>query len=96
MGSFNFSSPADVKNGENLLLIKDRRIAVAYTVEALRIFDHYQFRVVEQTAKKAKTKLELRSRREPRARPPGGRRTTPTPERSEIGSCSREPEGLSD
>ena len=60
MGSYNFSSPADVKNGENLLLIKDRRIAVAYTVEALRIFDHYQFRVVEQTAKKAKTKLELK------------------------------------
>ena len=59
MGSYNFSSPADIKNGENLLLIKDRRIAVAYTVEALRIFDHYQFRVVEQTAKKAKTKLEL-------------------------------------
>ena len=60
MGSYNFSSPADVKNGENLLLIKDRRIAVAYVVEALRIFDHYQFRVVEQTAKKAKTKLELK------------------------------------
>ena len=59
MGSYNFSSPADIKNGENLLVIKDRRIAVAYTVEALRIFDHYQFRVVEQTAKKAKTKLEL-------------------------------------
>ena len=60
MGSYSFSSPADVKNGENLLLIKDRRIAVAYTVEALRIFDHYQFRVLEQTAKKAKTKLELK------------------------------------
>ena len=32
-------------NGENLLLIKDQRIATAYMVEALRIFDAYQFRV---------------------------------------------------
>src|SRR4030095_7259040 len=29
LGSYNFSTPADVKNGENLLLIKDRRIAVS-------------------------------------------------------------------
>ena len=28
MGSFNFSAAADTSNGENLLLIKDRRIAV--------------------------------------------------------------------
>ena len=44
-GSYNFSATADLKNGENLLLIKDRRIATAYMVEALRIFDAYQFRV---------------------------------------------------
>ena len=54
LGSYNFSSPADIKNGENLLLIRDRRIAVSYVVEALRIFDHYHFRVVQQEAKKAK------------------------------------------
>ena len=41
LGSYNFSGPADTQNGENLLLIRDRRVAVAYTVEALRIFDHY-------------------------------------------------------
>ena len=58
-GSYNFSDPADTKNGENLLLIRDRRIAVAYVVEALRIFDHYHFRVVQQAAKTAKKKLEL-------------------------------------
>jgi phosphatidylserine/phosphatidylglycerophosphate/cardiolipin synthase-like enzyme len=63
LGSYNFSSPADLKNGENLLLIRDRRIAVSYVVEALRIFDHYHFRVVQQEAKKAKKKLVL-------ARPP--------------------------
>lgn len=63
LGSYNFSSPADLKNGENLLLIRDRRIAVSYVVEALRIFDHYHFRVVQQEAKKARTELVL-------ARPP--------------------------
>lgn len=59
LGSYNFSSPADTKNGEHLLLIRNRRIAVSYVVEALRIFDHYHFRVIEQDAKKAKTELAL-------------------------------------
>lgn len=59
LGSYNFSSPADIKNGENLLLIRDRRIAVSYVVEALRIFDHYHFRVAQQEAKNAKNKLVL-------------------------------------
>ncbi len=44
-GSYNFSGSADNKNGENLIVIRDRRIATAYMVEALRIFDAYQFRV---------------------------------------------------
>jgi phosphatidylserine/phosphatidylglycerophosphate/cardiolipin synthase-like enzyme len=59
LGSYNFSSPADIKNGENLLLIRDRRVAVSYVVEALRIFDHYHFRVTQQEAKKAKKRLML-------------------------------------
>lgn len=59
LGSYNFSSPADIRNGENLLLIRDRRIAVSYAVEALRIFDHYHFRVAQQEAGKAKAELAL-------------------------------------
>ncbi len=59
MGSYNFSSAADMQNGENLLLIRDRRIAVSYVVEALRIFDHYHFRVMQEEAKKARKKLVL-------------------------------------
>src|SRR5204862_3363376 len=59
MGSYNFSSAADVSNGENLLLIRDRRVAVSYVVEALRIFDHYHFRVVQTEAKKARKKIQL-------------------------------------
>lgn len=59
MGSYNFSIPADQKNGENLLLIRDRRVAVSYTIEALRIFDHYHFRVAQREAKQARKTLEL-------------------------------------
>lgn len=59
LGSFNFSGTADTKNGENLLLIKDRKIAVSYLIEALRIFDHYHFRVNQNAAKKARKTLSL-------------------------------------
>jgi phosphatidylserine/phosphatidylglycerophosphate/cardiolipin synthase-like enzyme len=59
LGSYNFSPPADTKNGENLLLIRDRRIAVSYVVEALRIFDHYHFRVKQQEVKKTRKELVL-------------------------------------
>lgn len=60
LGSYNFSKPADLSNGENLLLIRDRRVAVSYVVEAIRLFDHYHFRVVQQEAKTAKKQLHLR------------------------------------
>jgi phosphatidylserine/phosphatidylglycerophosphate/cardiolipin synthase-like enzyme len=52
LGSYNFSTSADEDNGENLLLIRDRRVAVSYVVEALRIFDHYHFRVKQQETPK--------------------------------------------
>lgn len=58
-GSYNFSDAADTKNGENLLLIKDKRIAVSYLLEALRLFDHYHFRVSQTEAKKDKKPLNL-------------------------------------
>src|SRR5262245_20925189 len=59
LGSYNSSPPADTSNGENLLLIRDRRIAVAYVVEALRLFDHYHFRVTQQEASRARRQLVL-------------------------------------
>ncbi len=56
LGSYNFSVPADVQNGENLLLIRDRRIAVSYMIQALTLFDHYHFRVLQlKAATKQKT-----------------------------------------
>ena len=52
IGSYNFSKEADTKNGENLLLIRDKRVATSYMIEALSIFDHYHFRVAQKEAKK--------------------------------------------
>lgn len=60
LGSYNFSNPADLQNGENLLLVKDRRVATAYMVEALRIFDHYHFRVARQEASDKNDELVLK------------------------------------
>lgn len=64
MGSYNFSKAADGSNGENLLVIRDRRIATSYAIEALRIFDHYHFRLAQAEAATALKKLQL-------AKPPG-------------------------
>jgi hypothetical protein len=63
LGSYNFSTPADLKNGENLVIVRDRRIAVSYMIEALSLFDHYSFRVAQQAASAKGQKLHL-------ARPP--------------------------
>jgi len=60
MGSFNFSPTADTKNGENLLVIEDQRVATAYMVEALRLFDHYEWRAARHQAKKDGKPLVLR------------------------------------
>jgi phosphatidylserine/phosphatidylglycerophosphate/cardiolipin synthase-like enzyme len=65
LGSYNFSNPADLKNGENLVIVRDRRIAVSYMIEALSMFDHYSFRVAETAAAAKGEKLHL-------LRPPRG------------------------
>jgi phosphatidylserine/phosphatidylglycerophosphate/cardiolipin synthase-like enzyme len=58
-GSYNFSGPADTANGENLIRIRDRRVAVSYMIEAIRLFDHYHFRVKQLQASAAVSRLEL-------------------------------------
>lgn len=60
VGSYNFSKPADVENGENLLLIKDRRIAVSYMIQALTLFDHYHFRVLQARAEASSKPIQLK------------------------------------
>lgn len=65
MGSYNFADAADRSNGENLLVIRDRRVAVAYMVEAVRLLDHYHFRVAQEGAA-AGTRKALTLQRPPR------------------------------
>ncbi|TBA20977.1 phospholipase [Rhizobium ruizarguesonis] len=64
LGSYNFSEAADTSNGENLLLIKDRRVTTSYAIEAISIFDHYHFRLAQKDAATAHKKLLLK-------KPPG-------------------------
>lgn len=59
-GSYNFSKAADRDNGENLLLVRDRRVATSYMVEAMRMFDHYSFRVARETSRQTRRPLALR------------------------------------
>ena len=57
LGSYNFSKTADKSNGENLLIVRDRKIATSYMVDILCMVDHYHFRVNESI--KPKDKLVL-------------------------------------
>jgi hypothetical protein len=61
MGSYNFSAAADLKNGENLLLIRDQRVAVSYMIEAITMCDHYEFRILQANAATAQKKLFLKT-----------------------------------
>jgi len=60
LGSYNMSKAADGSNGENLVLIKDGRVATSYMVEALSMIDHYEFRVAQKDATKRKATLQLK------------------------------------
>lgn len=57
-GSHNFSTAADLKNAENLFLIRDQRVATAYMIEAVSMFDHYEVRNHVQKKKTAESKGE--------------------------------------
>jgi phosphatidylserine/phosphatidylglycerophosphate/cardiolipin synthase-like enzyme len=43
-GSSNLSVAGEEHNGDHLILIEDGRIAQAYAIEALLVFDHLHFR----------------------------------------------------
>ncbi|QMW23416.1 phospholipase D-like domain-containing protein [Sandaracinobacteroides saxicola] len=58
-GSYNVSRSADGKNGENFFCIRDRRVATAYMIEALRIFDHYHFRTKRAANRDSNTPMLL-------------------------------------
>ncbi|WP_392887659.1 phospholipase D-like domain-containing protein [Pseudomonas migulae] len=44
-GSSNLAAGGELDNGDHLIRIEDRKIAIAYAIEALRLFDHFHFRV---------------------------------------------------
>jgi hypothetical protein len=43
-GSSNLSPTGEKGNGDHLIMIEDQKLAIAYTIEALRVFDHLHFR----------------------------------------------------
>jgi phosphatidylserine/phosphatidylglycerophosphate/cardiolipin synthase-like enzyme len=49
-GSSNLSVSGEQKNGDNLVMIEDQRVATSYAIEAIRVFDHLQFRTKMQAA----------------------------------------------
>ncbi len=49
-GSSNMAAGGETSNGDHLIRIEDRKIAIAYAIEALRLFDHFHFRVNTQPA----------------------------------------------
>jgi hypothetical protein len=67
-GSSNMAAGGEKANADHLICIEDRKVAIAYAIEALRMFDHFHFRV---KVKKAAEGQSLRL-----ARPPEGGRST--------------------
>ena len=64
-GSSNLAPSGEKNNGDHLIMIEDRKIAIGYAIEALRVFDHLHFRSRMRASRKGKKdKLELR---EPKA-----------------------------
>ena len=68
-GSSNLAPSGESGNGDHLLMIEDPRIATAYAIEALRVFDHLHFRstLQETTGMPAAAKRAALTLRKPRA-----------------------------
>jgi phosphatidylserine/phosphatidylglycerophosphate/cardiolipin synthase-like enzyme len=62
-GSSNLSVSGEEKNGDNMVMIEDPRVATSYAIEALRIFDHLHFRSKMQGASKKKDSDSLTLRK---------------------------------
>ena len=54
-GSSNMAQGGEKDNGDHLIRIEDRKIAIAYAIEALRLFDHFHFRVKVKDANAGQT-----------------------------------------
>ncbi|WP_338285596.1 phospholipase D-like domain-containing protein [Luteolibacter sp. LG18] len=60
-GSSNLAPSGEKNNGDHLIVIEDQRVATAYVIEALRVFDHLHFRSVMQEAEENAPKGEKKS-----------------------------------
>lgn len=58
-GSSNLSFSGEEGNGDQLVQISDQRVATAYAIEALRMFDHLHFRTKMKAAKGKVAQLAL-------------------------------------
>jgi len=47
-GSSNLAAGGETSNGDNLIAIYDQKIATIFAVEAVRLFDHYRFRSLQE------------------------------------------------
>ena len=59
-GSSNLAVSGEQANGDHLIMIEDRKVAIGYAIEALRIFDHLHFRDVMKKGKKKPDVLALK------------------------------------
>lgn len=51
-GSHNFSHPASASNDENLLIVRDRRLAERYAVNVMSTYQHYRWRAYLQECRR--------------------------------------------
>ncbi len=54
-GSSNMAHGGEKDNGDHIIRIDDRSVAIPYAIEALRLFDHFHFRVKVQHNETAQT-----------------------------------------
>jgi phosphatidylserine/phosphatidylglycerophosphate/cardiolipin synthase-like enzyme len=69
-GSSNLAPNGEEGNGDNLIMIEDRKVATTYAIEALRLFDHLHFRSRmkdSQTVKKGKKSTDTMALHKPTA-----------------------------
>jgi PLD-like domain len=59
-GSSNLASGGENQNGDHIIRIEDRKVAIAYAIEALRMFDHFHFRVKTREGDQHNQKITLK------------------------------------
>lgn len=58
-GSSNLAAGGERENGDHIVMIEDRKVAIAYAIEALRLFDHFHFRVRLKEGETAVARMTL-------------------------------------